>query len=340
MPYLDRAPATNGRAIEELGLRSRRAQSGSEWHPDLLRIMVVGVGDAGAKCVASVADQGVPGVRHLLVNSDIEPLAGIRTDAGIVNIRQQYRRGRSGILDTQARELFLDESGADLAQAMEGAQLVFVTAGMGGFTGTKATPYVAGIAGDLGAFVVSVVTTPFSFEGSRRIGEAVAGVARLRERSHSLVVIHSDRLLCSVGQGAEIVEAFQTADDVVSRGIADMAELLNNSPQMQVAFSDFRGVLSYPGGILLAMGQGKGATAAADAARHAIANPLLNLSVKGAEGVVFLVKGGPHLTAEAVNRAWDHIASNLHRKARVIGAMCIDEALGERVNLTLLATGL
>ncbi len=217
---------------------------------------------------------------------------------------------------------------------------MFITAGMGGGTGTGAAPYVAYLAKEMGAVVVAVVTTPFSFEGSRRIDRAIAGVARLRPYVDNLIVIHNDRLLEYVDHDAQMIEAFRTADEVVTQGIMSVSELINVPGEINVDFADVKTIMANPGGALMAMGQGHGHMGALEAAKQAIANPLLDISIKGAQGVLFSVKGGEELTLGGVNAAGELISQAVRKDADIYFGMSIDETLEDKVVMTLIATGL
>ena len=200
--------------------------------------------------------------------------------------------------------------------------------------------HIASIAKDMGALVVGVVTTPFSFEGRRRISQAIAGVARLRPFLDNLIVIHNDRLLKYVDHDAEMLDAFRTADEVVTQGILSVSELINVPGEINVDFADVRTIMSYPGAALMAIGQGRGKMGVVDAARQAMANPLLNMSIKGAQGVLFSVKGGHSLSLGGVNAAGELIGSAVKKNATIFFGMSLDESLDDTVKLTLIATGL
>ena len=234
----------------------------------------------------------------------------------------------------------MEESDFHLRNVLEDAELVLVTAGMGGATGTGAAPYIGTLARVMGAFVLGMVTTPFSFEGSRRAGVAIAGVARLRSCVDNLIVIHSDRLLSCIGPDVEIVEALHRADEVVSQGLLSISELLNDPGELNVEFADVRAILGLPGGTLMSVGLGYGDTGAVEAARQAIAYPLLNLSLEGAGGVLFSVKGGQAVTPSRVEAAGSLIAAAARNKARVLFGVSMDNRLEDEVQLTLIATGL
>ena len=325
-------PRTNSSAGEN------GSMSVGEPHPripsgrTLTRIKVVGVGDAGCKCVFRMSKQGVVGVRYLMVNSDIKPP---ESGNGVTE-----RILVAPLAHTKRNELALEESDKRLRNAFDNTDLVLITAGMGGSTGTGFAPRVATMAKESGAFVVGMVTTPFSFEGNRRIGEAIAGVARLRSSVDNLIVIHSDRLLRYVSKDCEIVEAFRKADEVVSQGILGVCELLNEPVEVNVDFAHVRTVLGYPGGALLAVGLGHGRAGLLEAAQHAISNPLLNLSITSAKGILLTVKGGQGLTLEGVDATTQMLGRSLKKQARILFGMSVDHTLEDNVHLTLIATGL
>ena len=325
-------------SIEEL--IHNEPDSQDEWERAPARIKVIGVGGGGCNCVRRMVQHYVPGVQYVMVNTDIKSLEGGGDRAQIVKIGQKATRGWGAGGDAKMGQKAAEESANELRQSLKNAEMVFVTSGMGGGTGTGAAPYVAHLAKENGALVVGVVTTPFSFEGSRRMDEAIAGVARLRPYVDNLIVIHNDRLLQYVSHDAELIEAFRTADEVVTQGILSVSELINVPGEINVDFADVRSIMLHPGGALMAMGQGNGRMGALEAAQQAIANPLLNLSIKGAEGVLFSVKGGRELTLGGVNAAGELISGHVKKNASIFFGMSIDDSMEETVKLTMIATGL
>ena len=312
----------------------------TSWDRAPARIKVIGVGGGGCNCVRRMLSQTVPGVRYVMVNTDIKSLEPVAHVTDVVQIGEKVTRGWGAGGDVKMGERAAEESATDLRATLKNSELVFITAGMGGGTGTGAAPYVAHLAKEMGALVVGVVTTPFSFEGSRRISEAIAGVGRLRPYVDNLIVIHNDRLLQYVNHDAEMIEAFRTADEVVTQGILSVSELINVPGEINVDFADVRSIMEHPGGALMAMGRGTGKMGALEAARQAIANPLLNISIKGADGVLFSVKGGHELTLGGVNAAGELIGKSVKKKAAIFFGMSLDETLEDNVKLTLIATGL
>ena len=314
--------------------------SAASWDQAPARIKVVGVGGGGCNCVRRMSAHEVPGVQYAMVNTDIKSLEPKSHNATLVQIGERATRGWGAGGDPRMGELAAEESTAHLRDTLRDSELVFVTSGMGGGTGTGAAPFVAALAKEMGALVVGVVTTPFSFEGSRRASLAHAGVERLRPYVDNLIVIHNDRLLQYVSHDAAMVDAFKTADEVVTRGILSVSELINVPGEINVDFADVRTVMGHPGGALMAMGLGHGKSGVIEAARQAIANPLLNLSIKGARGVLFSVKGGRGLTLGGVNAAGELIADSVRKDAEIFFGMSIDDDLDDTVKLTLIATGL
>ena len=320
--------------------RSETTTQESSWDRAPARIKVIGVGGGGCNCVRRMLSHHVPGVQYVMVNTDIKSLESATDLTEVVQIGQKSTHGWGAGSDAKLGEKAAEESAAQLRGALKNAELVFVTSGMGGGTGTGAAPYVAHLAKEMGALVVGVVTTPFSFEGTRRISEAIAGVGRLRPYVDNLIVIHNDRLLQYVNHDAEMIEAFKTADEVVTQGILSVSELINVPGEINVDFADVRSIMLHPGGALMAMGCGNGKMGALEAAGQAIANPLLNLSIKGAEGVLFSVKGGRELTLGGVNAAGQLISKSVKKNAAIYFGMSIDENMEDTVKLTMIATGL
>ncbi len=311
------------------------------WDQAPARIKVIGVGGGGCNCVRRMlGHEAVPGVEFVVVNTDIKSLETVKQGAEIIQIGQKSTQGWGAGGDYSLGVKAAEESSSTLRRALKDAELVFITAGMGGGTGTGAAPYVAYLTKEMGAVVVGVVTTPFSFEGSRRLDRAIAGVSRLRPYVDNLIVIHNDRLLEFVDHDAEMLQAFRTADEVVTQGIMSLSELINVPGEINVDFADVQTVMSNPGGALMAIGTGHGHMGALEAAKQAIANPLLNLSIKGAKGVLFSVKGGEELTLGGVNAAGELISKSVRKDADIFFGMSIDDSLDDTVRMTLIATGL
>ncbi|NQW24524.1 MAG: cell division protein FtsZ [SAR202 cluster bacterium] len=330
---------TNGHHQEEEQQEFRAKFDVNERAP--ARIKVIGVGGGGCNCVKRMMRHSVPGVSFVMINTDIKALEMDDPTVDVIQIGEKETRGWGAGGDYKAGARAAEESSGQLRRALSNAELVFVTAGMGGGTGTGAAPYVAYLAKEMGALVVGVITTPFSFEGRRRLGQAVAGVDRLRPYVDNLIMIHNDRLLSYVNHDAPMLEAFRTADEVVTQGIMSVSELINVPQEINVDFADVRSIMNNPGGALMAIGKGFGSTGPVEAARQAIANPLLNLSIEKAKGVLFMIKGGAEgLTLGGVNAAGQLIAETVRKDANIFFGMGVDESMGDEVRLTLIATGL
>jgi cell division protein FtsZ len=318
------------------------ASTDEEWERAPARIKVVGVGGGGCNTVRRMMQQQVRGVQYVMCNTDIKSLeqAGKREGLRLVQLGPKSTRGWGAGGRPMLGEQAAEESASELRDALKNAELVFVTAGMGGGTGTGAAPYVSHLAKQMGALVVGVVTTPFSFEGKKRMGDAISGIRRLRPYMSNLVVIHNDRLLQYVSHDAEMLEAFKTADEVVTQGILSISQLINEPGEINVDFADVQTIMGHPGGALMAIGEGKGKNGTVDAAMQALTNPLLNLSINGAKGVLFSVKGGHEVTLGGVNEAGKIIRKAVDSKAHIFFGMTVDHNMEGAVKLTMIATGL
>ncbi len=317
-----------------------QSRSDISWDQAPARIKVFGVGGGGCNCVRRMVSHEVPGVRHVMINTDIKSLEPVVEGADVVQIGRRVAQGWGAGGDPKIGEEAAIESESEIRSALKQAELVFVAAGMGGGTGTGAAAHVARMAKEMGAIVVGVVTTPFKFEGARRATLAREGLERLRPNVDNLIVIHNDRLMQYVSPDAPMIEAFRTADEVVTQGILSVSELINVPGEINVDFADVQSIMGYPGSALMAIGFGNGRMGAVEAAQQAITNPLLDLSIKGAKGVLFSVKGGHELTLGAVNAAGELIGRSVKKNASIFFGMTIDRSLDDGVKLTLIATGL
>ncbi|HLF03704.1 MAG TPA: cell division protein FtsZ [Dehalococcoidia bacterium] len=319
-----------------------KASTDEEWERAPARIKVVGVGGGGCNTVRRMMQQQVRGVQYVMCNTDIKSLeqAGKREGLRLVQLGPKSTRGWGAGGRPMLGEQAAEESASELRDALKNAELVFVTAGMGGGTGTGAAPYVSHLAKQMGALVVGVVTTPFSFEGKKRMGDAISGIRRLRPYMSNLVVIHNDRLLQYVSHDAEMLEAFKTADEVVTQGILSISQLINEPGEINVDFADVQTIMGHPGGAIMAIGEGKGKNGTVDAALQALTNPLLNLSINGAKGVLFSVKGGHEVTLGGVNEAGKIIRKAVDSKAHIFFGMNVDHNMEGSIKLTMIATGL
>lgn len=304
-------------------------------------IKVIGVGSGGCNSVKRMMDHAVPGMTFAMVNTGNIVLESGASDVDIIRMGAVRARvwgafGGFGVDNHDA-----DEPSQQLRRSIANADLVFITAGMGGGTGTGAAPYVAHLAKEQGATVVGFVTAPFDFEGRRRMGLAVAGVDRLRPYVDNLILIHNDRLLPFFDRDAHMAQAFRKADEVVAQGILDLSGLMNVPQEINVDLEDVRSIMDCRGRSLMAVGRGRGTAGSAEAARQAVANPLLDRGFDSASGALVMIKGGTAgMTLGGVNAARQVVSNAVRKDARIfIGAELI-ESMGEEVSITLIATGL
>jgi cell division protein FtsZ len=303
-------------------------------------IAVIGVGGGGCNAVTRMLQARIiPGVMYACANTDVKSLQSTR-QAHKIQIGSSLTRGMGAGGKPEVGAQAADSSRKELADLLKGSDLIFVTAGMGGGTGTGAAPVVADIAKESGALVVGVVTTPFSFEGGRRLGTAMAGVERLRERVDNLIIIHNDRLLSLVEQDVSMEEALKRADEAVMMGVHSVAELVNLPGEINVDLADVKSIMGLKGQALMAIGEGQGPGGALDAGRKAVSNPLLDLSIDGAQGILFNVNGGTHLRLGEVNAVGEYIASKVDINAIIFFGMVNDPTLEERCRITVIATGI
>ncbi len=300
-------------------------------------IKVVGVGGAGSNAVSRMAAEPSAGVELVAVNTDGQALLNVAADLQI-RIGDKLTKGLGAGGDPARGLRAAEESIEELREAVRDAEMVFVTAGMGGGTGTGAAPLVAEVAREAGALTIGVVTRPFAFEGARRAERAEAGIRELQDRVDTLIVIPNDRLLSICDPGASLEDAFRTADDVLRQGIQGISEIITLAGVVNLDFADVRRIMSEAGPALLAIGHGRGDDRAAEAARAAIASPLLDISIRGARGVLFNVVGSS-LTLQEVHQAAEVIAEVVDADAEIVFGAATDPDLGDAVKVTVIATG-
>jgi len=301
-------------------------------------IKVVGVGGGGCNAVNRMAQDKIPGVELVAVNTDGQALMHIQADVQI-RIGDKLTKGLGAGGDPVRGERAAEESRDELRDAVRGAEMVFVTSGMGGGTGTGASPIVAEVAREVGALTIGVVTRPFTFEGRKRAERADEGVTALREKVDTLIVIPNDRLLTISDAKTTLEEAFCSADDVLHQAIQGISEVITLPGIINLDFADVRRVMGQAGPALLAIGKSRGENRAAEAARLAVSSPLLDVSIKGARGVLFNVVGGKNLGIHEVNEAASVIQEVVHPDAEIVFGAAIDESLGDEVKVTVIATG-
>jgi cell division protein FtsZ len=301
-------------------------------------IKVVGVGGGGCNAVERMIKEGLQGVEFIAINTDAQALM-LSSAPTRVRIGEKLTRGLgSGGNPEQGRKA-AEESQEALYNVLRGADMVFVTGGMGGGTGTGAASVIAQIARELGALTIGVVTRPFAFEGSRRIQVAEQGIEKLKEQADTLIVIPNDRLLQIVDKHANLQDAFRIADDVLRQGVQGISELITVPGLINLDFADVRTIMSEGGAALMAVGMGKGEERAVMAAEQAISSQLLDITIDGARGILFNVTGGPDLTLFEVNQAAAIIKETAHPEVNLIFGAVIDQNMDDEVRVTVIATG-
>ncbi len=303
------------------------------------QIKVVGVGGGGSNAIDRMIAEGVQGIDFITVNTDAQALMHALSPVR-VRIGDKLTRGLGSGGNPVIGQKAAEENQEDLYEQLKGADMVFIAAGMGGGTGTGASPIIAGVAQDIGALTVGVVTRPFTFEGNHRRKMAEQGIEQLRPVVDTLIVIPNDRLLQTASKNTSMVEAFQMADSVLLHGIQGISDLITQSGLINVDFADVKTIMSQAGSALMAIGRGSGDNRMVDAVNQAIASPLLEVSIDGAKGVLFNVTGGEDLGILEVYEAADIVAKAVDPEANIIVGAVIDpnHAPGE-VQITLIATG-
>ncbi len=301
-------------------------------------IKVVGVGGGGTNAVNRMLHARLPGVQYVGMNTDMQALDHCKAEIK-VRIGDRLTRGLGAGADPLRGARSAEESREAIAEALQGAEMVFVTACLGGGTGTGAAPIVAEVARELGALTIGVVTKPFTFEGAKRRQQAEEGVRDLQDKVDTLIVIHNDRLLQIGDDKVSIEEAFSMADDVLRQGIQGISELITIPGLVNLDFADVRKVMSDAGPALMAIGSGRGENRATDAARQAISSPLLEVDITGATGVLFNVTGPRDLGLRELDAAARVIASVVDPEAEIIFGTSLDDSLKDEVRITLIATG-
>ncbi len=301
-------------------------------------IKVIGVGGGGSNSVDRMIQERLYGVEFVAVNTDAQALARSQSPTRI-RIGDKLTKGLGVGGDPTVGARAAEESTEELAESVRGAEMVFITAGMGGGTGTGAAPLVAELSRQAGALTVAVVTKPFSFEGAKRRKQAEEGIERLRDKVDTLIVIPNDRLLSICDQRVTMANAFREADGVLHQGIRGISELITRPGLINLDFADVKKIMHGAGPALLAIGRGHGENRAVDAAKQAIASPLLDASINGARGVLFNITGPEDLLLFEVNMAAQVINEVVDSEAEIIFGAVLDDSLGEEVQITIIATG-
>jgi cell division protein FtsZ len=305
----------------------------------LINIRIIGVGGCGSNVVNRMIESGVAGADYAVVNTDAQALQASRADERLaIGDRITRLRGTGGDPDLGKRAA--EESIQDIGPLIADADMVFVTAGMGGGTGTGAAPIIADLAKQQGALTVGVITLPFMFEGRPRQRNAAAGLQELQPNVDTLIIIHNDRLLSAVPASAPITEAFALADEMLVNGVRSITELVTTTGIINVDFADVRSVMQDAGAAMMGVGIGSGENRMLLAVEEAMKDPLASRAVNGARGVLLNFRGGPDMSIQEVSAAAEVVSSTVDREANIIVGASIDPANQEEVQVTLIATGL
>lgn len=301
-------------------------------------IKVIGVGGGGSNAVNRMIDSGLQGVDFLVANTETQALDNSKADIKI-QLGEKLTKGLGAGANPQVGEEAAQESREEITKALSGSDMVFVTAGMGGGTGTGAAPIVAECAREMGALTVGVVTKPFTFEGKRRKNQADKGIEMLTSKVDTIIVIPNDKLLQVVDKKTPLNEAFRTADDVLRQGIKGISDLITVPGLINLDFADVKTIMTNQGEALMGIGIGEGENRAVDAAKMAINSPLLETSIEGAKGILLNITGSGDLSLFEINEAAEIISEAADPEANIIFGSVIDENLGDRVQITVVATG-
>lgn len=301
-------------------------------------IKVVGVGGGGTNAVNRMVASGLSGVHFISINTDVQSLGTSMSDTNL-QIGSKLTKGLGAGSDPGKGREAAEESKEDISNMLDGADMVFVTAGMGGGTGTGASPIIAEIARSKGALVVGVVTKPFRFEGPIRMRQAEEGTELLRNKVDALIVIPNDKILQVVEKTTTLIESFKIADDVLRQGVQGIAGLITDPGYINLDFQDIRTIMTNAGSAMIGIGSATGENRAIEAAEAAITNPLLEESIQGATGVIISVAGGPDMTMHEVNQCAEVIYNSADQNAHIIFGTVIKENLQGEMILTVIATG-
>lgn len=304
----------------------------------LANIKVIGVGGGGNNAVNRMIEHGVQGVEFIAVNTDAQALKLSKAEIKL-QIGSKLTRGLGAGANPEIGKKAAEESREQIEEVVRGADMVFVTAGMGGGTGTGAAPVISQIAKDLGALTVGVVTRPFSFEGKKRQTQAISGIAAMKEAVDTLIVIPNDKLLQIVDKSTPMLEAFREADNVLRQGVQGISDLIATPGLINLDFADVKTIMSNKGSALMGIGIASGENRATEAAKKAISSPLLETSIDGAKGVIMNITGGTNLSLFEVQEAADIVASASDEEVNMIFGSVINENLNDEIIVTVIATG-
>ena len=301
-------------------------------------IKVIGVGGAGNNAVNRMIENGIKGVEFIAVNTDRQALQ-ISKASTKIQIGEKITRGLGAGANPDIGAQSAEESKNEITEALRGADMVFVTAGMGGGTGTGAAPTVAAAAKEMGILTIGVVTKPFTFEGKKRLSQAERGIESLKSKVDTLVVIPNDKLLQIIDRKTSIVDAFKMADDVLRQGVQGISDLIANPGLVNLDFADVKTIMLNTGMAHMGIGRASGENRAEDAAKQAIQSPLLETSIEGARGVIINITGGTDLGLHEVNTAAELVQRSVDPEANIIFGAVIDETLEDEIVITVIATG-
>jgi cell division protein FtsZ len=301
-------------------------------------IKVVGIGGGGVNAINRMIEVGLKGVEFIAINTDAQAL--LMSDADVkLDVGRELTRGLGAGADPEVGKKAAEDHAEEIEEVLKGADMVFVTAGEGGGTGTGGAPVVARIARALGALTIGVVTRPFTFEGRRRAGQAETGIAGLREEVDTLIVIPNDRLLSISDRAVSMLDAFRSADQVLLSGVQGITDLITTPGLINLDFADVKSVMQGAGSALMGIGSARGEDRAVQAAELAISSPLLEASIDGAHGVLLSIQGGSDLGLFEINEAARLVQEAAHPEANIIFGTVIDDALGDEVRVTVIAAG-
>ncbi len=302
------------------------------------KIKVVGVGGSGGSGVNRMIDCGIRGVEFIAVNTDVQALHYNKASKKI-HIGKTITRGLGAGMNPELGKRSAEEAQNEIRDALKDADMVFVTCGLGGGTGTGASPTIAEIARDLGALTVAVVTKPFAFEGAQRKNIAERGLSELADKVDTIITIPNDKLLQVIDKKTSLLDAFMVVDEVLRQGVQGISELITVPGLINVDFADVKAVMANAGSALMGIGQASGENKAIEAAKAAISSPLLEMSIEGARGILFTIVGGPNLSMHEVNEAAKVITSSVDEDAKIIFGAVIDEKYKDEIKITVVATG-
>ncbi len=302
------------------------------------KIKVVGAGGGGGSAINRMIDSGIRDVEFIAVNTDLQALQHNKAENKI-HIGRTITKGLGAGMDPELGKLAAEESQNELRDALKGADMVFITCGMGGGTGSGCSPVIAELARDSGALTIAIVTKPFSFEGAQRRNIADRALAELTDKVDAVITIPNDKLLQVIEKKTSLLDAFKIADEILRQGVQGIAELITVPGLVNVDFADVKSIMNNAGSALMGIGQAGGENKAIEAAKMAINSPLLEMSIEGARGVLFTIVGGKDLSMHEVNEAAKVVTSSTDEDARIIFGAVIDERLKDEIKITVIATG-